>query len=253
MKVSIVTVCFNSNQFIKDAIESVLLQDYLDIEFIIVDGGSTDGTIEIIESYKSRISKIICEPDDGIYDAMNKGISVATGEIVGLLNSDDYYSDNTVISDVVNVFQSSPNIDVLLGNVEFFKQSKSNSSIRLYSSFKFEPWKLRFGLMPAHPSSFIRNSAYKQVGLYKLNYQIAGDFDWFVRAFLINSVSFSKINRTMVRMRIGGVSTSGITSYWISSKEQLRALKEYDIQSNIIFVMLRLPIKFLYKLFRRSC
>ncbi|NOQ81318.1 MAG: glycosyltransferase [Methylophaga sp.] len=246
-KVSIITVVYNNNKFIRKAIDSVLKQDYPSIEYIIIDGGSTDGTIDIINEYKDQIALFISEPDNGIYDGINKGISHASGSIIGLLHSDDFYPNPHVISDVMESFTQLPEIEVVLGNVDFVDPEDLANPIRFYSSFKFEPWKMRFGFMPAHPASFIKKSVYEQVGLYKLGYEIAADFDMFLRMFMVNKLSFSKLNKTLVRMRIGGVSTSGWKSYITSTKEMQRSLDENRIYSNILMVLIRLPVKFVQK------
>jgi len=247
VKITIVTVSLNSEKYISTAIESVLLQDYTNIEYIIVDGGSTDGTLEIIKSYGERISNVISEPDDGLYDAMNKGISASTGEIIGFLNSDDFYLDKFVVSKVAQLYREDPNLSVALGNVDFALPNDIDTSVRVFSSFNFSPWKLRFGLMPPHPSSFVRRSAYNVVGQYSSDYIIAADFEWFCRAFLVCNLRYEKINQILVRMRMGGVSTSGLRSYYTSSLEMLRALKDNNIYSNLLFVLFRLPVKFISK------
>lgn len=252
MKISVITVSFNSAEFIKSAIESVLSQSYSDIEYIVIDGSSTDGTHSIIKSYSDSISHFVSEPDKGIYDAMNKGLTLATGDVIGILNSDDFYPNNNVITDVVKVFNENPSTEMVLGNVDFVSPAQLDKPIRFYSSFKFEPWKMRFGFMPAHPGAFIRRSAYEKVGDYKLGYKIAADFEWFVRAFFVQKLSYVKLNKTLVRMREGGVSTSGLKSYWVISNEVVRALKDNGIYSNLLFVLMRLPIKAFHKLTRSS-
>lgn len=252
MKVSIITVCFNSELYIKQAIDSVLSQEYPEVEYIVVDGGSTDGTLDLIKFYEGSILRVIHGPDEGIYDAMNKGLAAVTGDVVGILNSDDFYVNTQVIGSVVKEFSESPGADLLFGNVDFVSPTNLNQPVRHYSSYRFQPWKLRFGFMPAHPAAFVRRSAYERVGLYKLGYKIGADFEWFVRALLVDSLSFSKVDKTFVRMREGGVSTSGFASYWLSSKEQLRALRENNISSNMFFVLSRLPVKFFYKWLRRG-
>jgi glycosyltransferase involved in cell wall biosynthesis len=230
----------------------VLSQSYSDIEYIVIDGSSTDGTQSIIQSYSGRISRVVSEPDKGIYDAMNKGVAIATGDVIGILNSDDFYPNNGVISDVVKIFHEKPSTEMVLGNVDFVSPSQLDKIVRHYSSFHFNSWKMRFGLMPAHPGAFIRRSAYEKLGGYKLDYKIGADFEWFVRAFLIHNLSYVKLNTTLVRMREGGVSTSGFKSYWVISNEVVRALRENGIYSNFFFVLIRLPIKAFHKLTRRS-
>lgn len=244
MKVSIITVCYNSSQYIRSAIDSVLSQSFVDVEYIIIDGNSNDGTQDIVDEYRGRIAHIISEPDDGIYDAMNKGIALATGDIVGVLNSDDFYLNSRVISEVVDVFEKSRNIDLLLGNVDFVLADNLNKPVRTYSSFNFSSWKMRFGFMPAHPAAFIKRSAYQKVGLYKLGYKIAADFDMFIRMLISRKFRYAKLDQVLVRMRVGGVSTSGFRSYWTTSKEILCSLGENGVYSNFLFVFMRLPIKF---------
>lgn len=245
MKISIITVCYNSSEFIRTAIESVFSQSYSNIEYIVIDGGSTDGTLDIIHEYGDRITCIVSEPDKGIYDAMNKGIALATGAIIGVLNSDDYYAHDTVIFDVAECFQLNTDVDMVLGNVDYVKATDLNTRVRHYSSFKFFPWQLRFGFMPAHPSAFIKKSAYNKVGEYKLGYKIAADFDVFVRMLLVHKLHYLKFNQTLVMMRLGGVSTSGFGSYTVTTQEILKSLKENVIYSNFLMVLMRLPVKLL--------
>lgn len=247
MKITIITVCYNSGRYIRSAIESVLSQDYFsDIEYIVIDGGSTDCTLGIIKEYSDKITHVVSEPDNGIYDAMNKGIALASGDVIGILNSDDFYSNNHNISDIIKLLSQNPLVDMVLGNVKFVDASDLNRVVRFYSSFYFSPWKLRFGFMPAHTAAFIKKSAYDKVGQYKLGYKIGADFDMFVRMLLLHQLSYVKHNKTLVCMRVGGVSTSGLKSYWTSTQEILRSLKENGVYSNILFVLVRLPVKLLY-------
>lgn len=245
MKVSIITVCFNSQTTIRDTIESVLTQTYPDIEYIIVDGQSTDKTLDIIHEYQDRIAKIISEPDKGIYDAMNKGVASATGEVIGILNSDDFYRNDKSVAEVVAAFQNSPSVDMVLGGVDFAQEENLNHIVRYYKSTGFKPWKLRFGLMAPHPGAFIRRKAYDQVGAYKINYKISADFDFFVRSLLVHKLRFKIEDKIWVRMRIGGVSTSGLQSYKISTQEMYRSFKENKLYTNFLFLLVRLPLKIL--------
>jgi glycosyltransferase involved in cell wall biosynthesis len=161
LKVSIVTVAYNSQQHIEDTIKSVLSQSYNKIEYIIIDGASKDNTINIVNKYKDKISCIISEPDKGIYDAMNKGIDNATGDIIGFLNSDDIFYDNEVVANIVNGFDEKT--DCIIANIAFVKSSDLNSITRKYSSNKFKPYWFRFGHMPPHPSFYARNTVYKNI------------------------------------------------------------------------------------------
>lgn len=250
MKISIITVCYNSAQFLESAITSVLSQTHPHIEYIVIDGGSTDGTLAILSDYSEQVAHLISETDQGIYDAMNKGLALASGDVIGILNSDDFYPHENVISEVVSTFETSPLVDMILGNVDFVSPEDLTKPIRFYSSFKFEAWKMHFGFMPAHPGGFIRRSAYEKVGDYKLGYKIGADFEWFVRAFLVHKLSYIKLDKTLVRMREGGVSTSGFKSYLISTNEILCALRNNGIYSNLFFVLIRLPIKAFQKMIR---
>lgn len=243
MKISIITVCFNSGETIRTAIESVLAQKYKDVEHIVIDGGSTDDTLTILKEYQYGISRIVSEPDRGIYDAMNKGIALASGDFIGILNSDDFYPHNQVLNEVVETHLNYPDVDILLGGVDFVSSGQLNKVTRHYPALPFKPWKLRFGLMPPHPGAFIKKTAYKTVGHYKTDYRIGADFDFFVRAFLLCKLSYKTIDRHWVRMRVGGVSTSGFSSYRVTTTEMLRSFRENGLYTNIVFVLSRLPVK----------
>ncbi|NRP56634.1 MULTISPECIES: glycosyltransferase family 2 protein [unclassified Marinobacterium] len=252
MKISLITVCYNSESFITSAIDSVLSQDYDNIEYIIIDGASVDSTVSIVQSYGDKISYFVSESDNGIYDAMNKGLALANGDVIGILNSDDFYPHDYVIAEVVKVFATNPSVDMVLGNIDFVQPDDLTKPRRFYSSFNFVPWKMRFGFMPAHPAAFIKRSAYEKVGNYKLGYKIGADFEWLVRALFVQKLSYIKLNQTLVRMREGGVSTAGLKSYWISSQELLLALRKNEVYSNMLFVLIRLPIKLCHKFFRKG-
>jgi glycosyltransferase involved in cell wall biosynthesis len=245
LKVSIITVCYNSGETIRDAIESVIAQDYADIEYIVVDGGSTDNTLAIIEEYRTSISVLISEADRGIYDAMNKGVALATGDVVGLLNSDDFYESRHAISTVVAAFNSAPAADVVFGDVVFVAADDLTRVTRYYSSETFKPWKLRFGWMPPHPATFVRNQVYKRFGGYSLKYKISSDYEIFVRWLLVNKLNYSRIDKVLVRMRAGGASTAGIKSSIRLNKEIVRACRENGIYTNIFMVLFKIPFKLL--------
>lgn len=243
MKVSIVTVCFNSAATIEDTITSVLSQDYKDIEYIIIDGGSNDASINIINKYIDKINTFISEPDQGIYDAMNKGIKYATGDIVGILNSDDFYEAKDVITEVVNNFDT--DTQIVFGDLIFVKPENLTKITRFYSLPNFKAWKLRFGWMPPHPATFIKKSVYDEYGLYKINYKISADYEALVRFLLVKKSSFVYVNKVLVRMRDGGVSTSGIRSSLTLNKEIVKACKENGIYTNVFILMSKLPFKLL--------
>ena len=238
MKVSVITVCLNAYNTLHRCLDSVKNQNYQEIEQIIVDGRSTDGTQKIIESYKKNINKIIIEKDKGIYDAMNKGLRNATGEIVCFLNSDDFYSSKNIISYVVQKFKEE-NIDVFAGDVAFFKKNNESKIIRKFSSSVFAPEKMKYGLMPAHPALFLRRELVNKIGFFKENYKIAGDFEFMLRIFKNINIKYLYQPKIIVHMQIGGISTRGIKSYLLSNKEILRACKENNVKTNFLNIFLR--------------
>lgn len=243
MKISIITVVWNNKETIKDAIESVLNQTYQNIEYIVIDGASTDGTVEILQSYGNKITKFISEKDKGLYDAMNKGIRLATGDIVGILNSDDFYIDEFVIEKVVKEFEEKQ-VDSVYADLVFVKPENLNKTVRYYDSSRCMPDKFKYALYPAHPTFFVKNKIYKKYGLFKTNYKIGADFDIMARFLYTNKISYSYIKEPLIKMRIGGVSTS-FSSVWINSLEQLRVCRENDIKTNIFKIFMKYPIKLL--------
>ena len=245
MKFSIITPTYNSASTLESTIVSVKSQKNFEIEHIIVDGGSVDDTIQICKKNRDLISRLISEPDQGLYDAMNKGILCASGDIVSFLNSDDFYLDGNVLSDVAEVFDKEPNIEAVLGAVDFVEPGSETEPVRTFTSGSFRPWMMRFGLMPPHPATFVRRETFNKVGLFNLDYKIGADFDFFVRAFLIRKIKFSVLPRVVVRMRTGGLSNRGLNSIFSLTREFVQSLKDNKVYSNTFFILLRLPIKFI--------
>jgi len=233
MKVSIITVTYNSAFYLEDTISSIRNQIYSNIEYIVVDGGSTDRTLEIINNNKDIIKYYISEKDNGIYDAMNKGIKLATGEIIGFLNSDDFFYDDKVINNIVDQFTD--NIDCIFGNVVFVKPANLDKYIRLYSSKNFKISQFKLGQMPAHPSFYARSVVYKNVGNFKTNYKIAADFDFLLRVLVTHKYQFKYLNFIFVKMRIGGVSTS-LKNKIILNNEILRSCRENNLYTNYLLI-----------------
>lgn len=250
MKISIITVSYNSAATIRDTIESVLSQSYNDIEYIVVDGASKDSTLAIVNDYSDKIAKIVSEPDKGIYDAMNKGIALATGDVIGILNSDDFFETSDVIDSVVKAFASSPESQLVFGDIVFVNADDLNTVTRFYSAGHFRPWKLRFGWMPPHPATFVRAEAYKIIGPYSVEYKISADYEMFVRLLLVHAFKFSRLEKVLVRMRAGGVSTSGVRSSLHLNKEIVQACRRNGVYTNILMVLSKIPFK-LFEYIRR--
>ena len=243
MKISIITVVWNNKETIKDAINSVLNQTYKDIEYIIIDGASTDGTIDIVKSYGDKITKFVSEPDDGLYDAMNKGISLATGDVVGILNSDDFYIDEFVIQKVVGEFEEKK-VDSVYADLVFVKPENLEKTVRYYDSSQFNLSKFAYGWMPAHPTFFVKREVYNKYGVFRTDLKIAADFDILARFLYTHKISYSYMQDVLVKMRVGGVSTS-FSSIWINNMEALKVCKENGINTNIFKILSKYPSKIL--------
>lgn len=242
-RISIITVSFNSASTIRDTIDSVLAQSYTDLEYIIVDGRSKDGTVEIVKSYGKKISQFISETDLGIYDAINKGIRISSGDIIGILNSDDSFYNEYVVENIEKAFDDA-RTEVVIGDVQFFDPAKSSRILRYYSSKKWNPGKFKFGYMPAHPSFYARRELFEKFGIYKTDYTIAADYELMIRFLFVNKVKYSYIEMPFVNMRAGGVSNRSIHSRYLLNKEILRACKENGINTNYLNIYSKYFIKF---------
>lgn len=247
MKISIITATYNSAQTLGHTIESVIRQTYPDIEYIVVDGASTDGTQQIVKRYEPQLRgkmKWLSEKDHGIYDAMNKGIQMATGDIVGILNSDDYFTSNDIIEQLASAFHNE-SIDAVYGDIHFIRDGQPDKCIRYYSSKKFSPIWLRFGFMPAHPSFYCRREIFEKAGLYKTDYQIGSDYEMMVRLFMKHHIKARYLPIDFVTMRTGGTSTRNVRSRLQLIKDDVRGCRENGIYTNALMI----SVKFLYKIF----
>ena len=247
MKVSIVTATYNSALTLGDVLVSVLNQTYADIEYIVVDGESIDGTVDIIRQYepmfKGRL-KWISEKDEGIYDAMNKGIRMASGDVVGILNSDDYFTSNDVVEKFMSEFEDS-SIDAVYGDVHYIYSENPGKCVRYYSSRCFKPWRLRFGFMPAHPSFYCLKKVFDKAGLYKTDYAIGSDYEMMVRLFSVYKIKAKYLDMDFVTMRLGGVSTRSFKSRLTLIGDDVRGCRENGVYTNTFMIC----IKFLSKIF----
>jgi len=225
MKISIITATYNSEKSLQRTIDSVVSQNYTDIEYIIIDGGSTDNTLNIIKSNSHQITKFISEKDNGIYNALNKGIMLATGEIIGFLNSDDVFANNKIISKIANFFQIKK-CDVLYGNLVY--QTKDNvnpKTVRYWKSNIFHVGCLKYGWMPPHPTLYCKKNIYDQYGLYNEQFEISSDYDFILRIFNRHEIIKSYFPTIIVKMDVGGISNRSIKSIIRKSKEDLQVLK----------------------------
>lgn len=242
LSVSIVTVSKNSKNTIAYTVNSVLEQTYPEIEYVVVDGFSKDGTVDIVKSYGNRISKFISEPDGGIYEAINKGIGAATGDIIGILNSDDVFFDNNIIKRVAEEF-SRNDIDSVIGDVQFVDPMNISKVVRYYSSKNFHPGKFKYGYMPAHPSFYAKRQLFEKYGLYKTDYKIAADYELLIRFMYKNKIRYKYLGIPFVNMRTGGASTKSIKSNYILNKEIFRACRENGIRTNYFYIYTKYFIK----------
>ena len=256
MKVSIVTVTWNSGKTVKDTIESVLHQTYPYVEHIIKDGGSKDETMVICMDYmkrfysspneqnsKKKTMVIVSEKDGGIYDAMNKGIEIASGDIIGILNSDDFYTSNDVLQKVAEEFKKDSSLEAVYGDIHFVKPENLKKCTRYYSSKSFRPWLLRFGFMPAHPSFYVRREVYEKYGLYDLQFRTSSDFEWMVRLFAKYHIRAKYLPMDFVTMRDGGESTAGMEAKRKVNNDIVGSLRKHGIFTCGAFKYVRYVVK----------
>lgn len=244
MKVTIVTTTYNSEKTISKTIQSVLNQTFANIEYWIVDGCSYDHTMDIVRDFEPKFNgrlHWLSEPDHGIYDAMNKGIRRSTGDVVGILNSDDFFTSDDVIEKMVKEFDES--LDVIYGDVHFVKPNNHNKSVRYYSGRLFRPWMVRFGFIPPHPSFYVRRQVYEKYGLYDTSFRISADVELIARLCYIKKLRSKYIPMDFVTMQMGGESTKSISNRWLGTKEDLLACRKLNIKSNIVFVHFKYFLK----------
>lgn len=244
MKFSVITVCFNSEATITDTLRSVSSQTYLDVEHVVIDGGSQDNTIGLVETFGRDGMVLLSEADNGIYDAMNKGLSLATGDVIGFLNADDMYAANDVLERIESIMQQEE-LDAVFGDVEFVHPSRLDKPIRRYRSERFHPDRIASGWMPAHPALFLKRDIFELYGKFKTDYRIAGDFEYVARVFHSTGIVYRHLPEVLVRMRTGGISTSGIRSTILLNREVLRACQENGISSSWAKILSKYPLKFL--------
>ena len=232
MKVSIITATYNSEKLVVDAINSLISQTYSDIQSVLIDGASKDSTVALVEKsfLNSKISsKIISEPDQGIYDALNKGINNADGDIIGFLHADDLYDNCDVISKVVSLFKKNPDLQSLYGDLVYVQKENTAKVVRYWQSGECSHIEMKKGWMPPHPAFFVRKEVYEKFGLFDTSYNIAADYDFMMRVLYKGGISTAYIPEVFVKMRVGGASNKSLKNIWRKSKEDLRAMKTNEL------------------------
>lgn len=238
MKVSIITAVLNRADTIEDCIRSIQSQTYEDIEHIIVDGGSTDGTLEIIKKYHDRIAKMVSEPDNGIYYALNKGLELATGDIIGLLHADDIYTSETVLEKVVDVF-TKYDVDSCYGDLVYVDKYNTDKVIRYWKSLEYKHGSFKFGWHPPHPTFFVKKEIYEKYGFFKTDFKIASDYELMLRLLEKHKISTYYIPEVLVKMRCGGESNSSLKNIIYQTWEDYRAWKVNGLYGGLFSVLLK--------------
>lgn len=241
LKITIITVVRNRVSSIEKTIQSVLAQDYANIEYIVIDGNSTDGTIDIISKYANQIDFFLSENDNSIYEALNKGVKNASGDIIGVLHVDDFFKTNNVISKIADIFNSDSSISLIFGDADYI--NNKNNIVRHYSSKLFRPFMFYFGFQPAHTASFINKSYFNNVGYYREDLKIAGDFELLLRGLLVHKLKFKYLKLTVVSMRIGGISSDGFGSVIKLNREIFQSLKLNNLIANYFLIYSKYLIK----------
>ncbi|MCH7534990.1 MAG: glycosyltransferase [Bacteroidetes bacterium] len=248
MKVSIVTISYNNGESLKQTIDSVLNQDYSNIEYIIIDGASTDNSMEVIRSYGDRIHRVVSEPDNGIYDAMNKGVELATGEVIGLVNSEDMLNSNDCISEIVKVFELT-GADVVYGDLVVVKPVDQNKIIRYWRSGEYNRDAFRKGWMAPHMATYIKKKLYDQYGGYSPEFRISADYELMLRFMYKHKAKAVYVPKIIIKMLAGGVSNDSLKNYWISNYEVYKSWKVNGIRVSP-FIILRKPLSKIFQFLR---
>ncbi|NAS11517.1 glycosyltransferase family 2 protein [Poritiphilus flavus] len=230
MKVSVITVCYNSEKTVESTIRSVENQTYSDIEYIVVDGKSKDGTLAIVKKYPHVVTKWVSEPDNGLYDAMNKGIEMATGDVVALINSDDLFSDDYALEKVMNVFRKNPELDSVYADLYYVAQDDIDNIVRRWKTGKRKSF--RSGWHPAHPTFYLKREVYEKYGLFNLDFKLAADFEIMLRFLEKYAISTHYLEEYLVKMRLGGATNNSIKNIIDGNMECLKAYKINDLKVN---------------------
>lgn len=236
MKISIITIAFNSEETIEETIQSVIAQDYSNIEYIVIDGGSTDGTMSIVEKYLDKLAVVVSEPDKGIYDAMNKGVSLATGELIGILNSDDIYANNSVVSSIVTKVADN---DSVYADLVYVDRNNTDKVTRYWKSGEYKLGLFRKGWMPPHPTFFLKKKCYDEFGTYNLSLKSAADYELMLRMLHKNKISVVYLPEVITKMRVGGQSNVTLMNRLKANKEDRLAWKINNLKPGLFTLSMK--------------
>ncbi len=244
MKITIVTVVYNGADTIEGTLKSVISQTYKNIQYIVIDGGSTDGTLDIVNRYMDKIDVFISEPDKGIYDAMNKGIAMATGSVIGLLNADDVYQNEMVLQKVADCLKFS-NVDACYADLVYVSPNDTNRVLRYWKSRDYEQGLFLSGWMPAHPTFYVKRTIYERFGLFDLNYKLQSDFELTLRFMHVHHIRTKYIPGIFVRMRSGGASNQSIRNIIQGNIEAYKATKKHKLGLSWLFIVRKISSRFI--------
>lgn len=241
MKISLITVTFNSAATLRDTLQSVLAQSYSNIEYIIVDGASKDGTVDIVKEYEPKFNgrmRWISEPDKGLYDAMNKGFRMATGDVIGIINSDDLLAEPDAVEKVMRCFDENPDVDAVYANLYYVAQNDTSKIVRHWISGKQRPF--RYGWHPAHPTFYVKREVYQQYGLFDLEFKFAADFELMLRLIEKEHIKLFYLPEPLVRMRLGGTTSKNLTNIKKGNIECIKAFRKNGLKVSRLYPLFRL-------------
>lgn len=241
LKISVITVSYNSENTIEDTIKSVINQRYSNLEYIIIDGGSTDGTLEKINKYRDQIDIMISEPDNGFYDGINKGIKRCTGDVVGLVNADDFYTDSSCVEKIAEAFSKNNNVDCVYGDLVYVEQEDTDKVVRVWKSKEYEDNLFLTGWMPPHPTFYARKSLFDQFGYYDTNFKISADYELMLRFLHKHKINPFYLPHQLIKMRVGGISNNSLKNRILANQEDRLAWKKNGLQPNL-FTLIRKPL-----------
>ncbi|TAH00979.1 MAG: glycosyltransferase [Sphingobacteriales bacterium] len=248
MKISLITVCYNAESNITDCLKSVKSQDYPNLEYIIVDGGSNDATLDIVNKFSDIISILISEPDKGIYDALNKGIAAASGDIIGIMHSDDFFAQSNILTEVAKAFITNK-ADLLYGNLDYVNRINIKKITRRWRSQEYDDQLFLNGWMPAHPTFYAKKSCFLTSGNYDLRFKSAADYDLMLRFFYKTNYKKYFLNIVMVKMRVGGKSNVTLSNRWYANREDYQSLKKNLIPFPLKIILFK-PLRKIWQFFR---